>query len=165
MGTSHLTFHELSPLLTCISEAPTRLSVTSQLAKQLPSGNSTPPNILLSLYSNQHAPTMCAPDADKVAALEVALRLLQEEKCEKDTLHEEELQYQLREARVRLLLAGAGLGQEWRMAGDASVITSLYTELPLQDDKPGRLRCSDFSPDQWLIVLQLLPWCTRLFKV
>ena len=76
-----------------------------------------------------------------MAALEVALCLLQEEKCEEDTLDKDELQYQLCEARVRLLLAGAGLGQEWQRAGDASVITSLYTELPLQEDKPGEVHC------------------------
>ena len=143
MDTSHLTFHDLSPFLTCISDASTRLSLASQLAKQLPSGNSSPPNILLSPYSNQHALTECAPDVDKVAALEVALCLLQEEKCEEDTIDKEELQYQLCEARVRLLLAEAGLGQEWQRAGDASVITSLYTELPLQENKPGEVHCCD----------------------
>ena len=91
--------------------------------------------------SNQRALAACAPDADKVAALEAALCLLQEQNLvsEEGIIDKEELQYRLCEARARLLLAGAGLGQEWQMAGDVSLIASLYTELPLQEDKPGRV--------------------------
>jgi hypothetical protein len=118
IDTSHLTFCDLSPLLVCVSDIATRLSLTTQLAQQLSS------------------------DADKVAALEAALCLLQEQNLvsEEGIIDKEELQYRLCEARARLLLAGAGLGQEWQMAGDVSLIASLYTELPLQEDKPAPSR-------------------------
>lgn len=50
----------------------------------------------------------------------------------------ESLRQQLCEARVRLVLMEAGLGSYLNLAGDEAdiIITSLYTKLPLQEDKP-----------------------------
>ena len=81
-----------------------------------------------------------ASDADKVAALEAVLSLLPEQDLvlEAGTVNKEEVESRLCEVRTRLLLAGAGLGQRWQTADDVSVITTLYTELPLQENSPGR---------------------------
>lgn len=133
-----LSFHELHPLLACISHIPTRLALTTQLAKHLSSGNIP--------YSTQGTLFLTpSADAERVTALDGALCLLQDH-CQEGhggPVDEEGLQRQLREAKVRLMLVGAGLCRYGQLAGDdaASIITSLYSELPLQEDKPCKMCC------------------------
>ena len=82
------------------------------------------------------------PDTDREAALEAVLRQHQDEKG--GQLSEGALQLQLREVRTRQLLLGAGLGCYRHLAGDeaATIITILYSDLPLREDRPGGGCCT-----------------------
>ena len=83
-------------------------------------------------------PALHSADKDRVAALEVAFCLLQDHVHVDSLIDADGLCQQLCEARVRLVLVEAGLDRYLHLAGDeaATIITSLYTELPLQKDKP-----------------------------
>lgn len=79
------------------------------------------------------------------------------------------LRRQLCEARVRLVLVEAGLGRYLHLAGDeaATIITSLYTELPLQRDKPCMTPIVHYVYLVYyysMTALQLLQWCTRWWR-
>ena len=69
-----------------------------------------------------------------MAALEMVLELAAE--TSGHHLDIQAIQRELQEAKTRVLLEGAGLDR-YVAAFDASVISSLYTELPLQQERPG----------------------------
>jgi hypothetical protein len=110
LDVARLGFQELASLLASVSHTPTRLALTADLAPRL-SG------------------------ADRVAALEAALALLSDAACQDQPLDQCSLAQELRDAKARVVLEEAGLG--WAMAADASVISALYTELPLQAGRPA----------------------------
>ena len=68
--------------------------------------------------------------ADQVAALEAALAT----SADSQNLHS--IEHQLKEAKTSFLLEEAGVNQ-YVTASDPSVVSALFSELPLQLERPG----------------------------
>ena len=103
-----------------------------------------------SLPPSYPLPPSLLSDEDRIAALQAALTLVSQLELSEDNekipsseedreVTEFELQQQLKEARTRQMFSGAGLSRYVDMASQDGVtlITLLYSQLPLEEDRPG----------------------------